>query len=252
MSPSRRARVAGLLTALALLVLAATGCDDDESGVEGDGAPATFVQPARSGSFLGTGPASELVLRGVGGASAIAAEGTGAGAAGAIATAKLFRAAPDLLGPEPWRATIAGAEVGPQRYSLLLSRPRYDPVLGAIRYRVQVEGGLPERPPASFGAATLTLASGLEPATLAGRVTSAEGGEPVAGALVDIGSAGPGLLTAQSEADGSFEVGPLPAGSYEVEASAPGYERDAVEVTLPDGTGAELSLQPQTDRVLSG
>lgn len=251
---SRRGRAgAARLFVLAVAVLAAAGCGDGADGVEEGGEPATFVQVARSGSFLNTGPAIELVLRGVGGASAIAAEGTGGeGAAGAIATAKLFRADPDLLGPEPWRATLAGAEVGPQRYALLLSRPRYDPVLGSIRYRVEIEGGLPERPPASFGAATLTLASGLEPGTLAGSVSSAENGEPLPGALISVGSPGPGLLAAQSGTDGSFEVGPLPAGRYEVEASAPGYEREAVEATVPDTGGPELTLRPVAEQARSG
>lgn len=252
MSRRRRTSAAGLL-ALVAAVLLATGCDDDENGLGEEGGPATFLQVARSGSFLGTGGATELVLRGVGGASVIAAEGTGsAGASGAISTAKLFRAGPELLGSEPWRGILAGAEVGPLHYSLLLSRPRYDPVLGAIRYRARVESGAPERPPASFGAVTLTLASALESGTIGGRVSSAEGDEPVAGALISVDSAGPALLTARSTADGTFEVGPLPAGRYEVEASAPGYERDAIEVTVPDGSAAELSLEPQAEQAQSG
>ncbi len=117
-------------------------------------------------------------------------------------------------------------------------------MLGALRYRVEIEVGGPERPPASFGAATLTLASNLEGATLAGRVERADGGEPLGGALVSAGAGGPGLVSASSAADGRFEIGPMPAGTYEVEASAPGFERQSAELTIPGGGEASLALEP--------
>lgn len=229
------------VTLLAALIAGCGGGDAEQERTEP--APPSFVQAARSGSFIASGADAELVLRGVGGASAIGAQ-SGGRSAGAIATAKLLRATPELLGEEPWPATLAGAEVGPLSYSLLLDRPRYDAVLGAVRYRVEVEGGGPERPPASFGAVTLTLVSNLEGATLAGRVEAADGSGPLEGALVSAGGPGPGLVSTSSAADGRFAIGPMPAGAYEVEASAPGFERQSAELTIPGGGEASLALEP--------
>lgn len=233
-----------MLAAAASAALALGGCGDDGGGEEAEAGPIAFVQAARSGSFLGEGERLELVLRGVGGATAIAPAEEAEGSAGAIATAKLLRLAPRLLGEGRWRATLAGAEVGRQSYELALERPRFDAVLGAVRYRVAVSGGLPERPPASFGAASLTVFSNLDGAPLSGRVSSAEDDRPLAGALVSAGAEGPGLLAARADREGRFRLGPLPAGAYELVASAPGFETTSEAATVPASEEAELVLEP--------
>jgi hypothetical protein len=231
------------LPALALAPVL-VGCGDDGAGTGSTAAavaPPTFIQPARAGSFLGgSGPQQELILRGVGGAAAVGAEGSGGGgAAGAVATSVLVRRAHQLLGPEPFEATLAGAEVLPQRYSLELRNPRYDGVRQELTFDATILGGNPELAPPSFGASTLTIASSLPGHELAGTVTGidpsdpADEGEPLGGALVTASIGGLGLATAETGADGSFSIGPLPAGSYEVEADERGYELDRAERSLP-------------------
>lgn len=250
---SRRLSLVAALLLLGSAALAIAACGADQ-GAEGptQSSPLSLSQSARSGSFLGSGDELELVLRGVGGATSLGAEASGGGgAAGALPTAKLPRLAERLLGPEPYAATLAGAEVGAQRYSLELRDPRYDGVLGAIRYRAAVVAGAPERPPGSFGAATLTLGSSLPAETLGGDVTSSAGGAPLGGALITVELSGSGLITALSGADGSFRAAPLPAGSYRLSAALAGYEPDAADVTLP-GAPASLELEPIEGEVSAG
>lgn len=252
-SPARRLSLvaAFLLFGSAAPVIAACGADQGAEG-SAQGSPLSLSQSARSGSFLGSGEELELVLRGVGGATSLGVEASGGGgAAGALPTAKLPRLAGRLLGPEPYAATLAGAEVGPQRYSLELRDPRYDGVLGAIRYRAEVVGGAPERPPGSFGAATLTLGSSLPAQTLSGEVTNSAGGAPLGGALITVELSGSGLITMLSDADGSFRAAPLPAGSYRLSAALAGYEPAAADTTLP-GAPASLELEPIEGEVAGG
>ena len=241
------------LIAVAALTWTGAGCGGDD-GSGGDDAPVAaepvrLIQTALSGSFLGSGDGElQLVLRGVGGSTAIAAAGPGGAPAGAISTARLLRAGEAVLGPEPLRATLSGAEIDPLGYDLLLSEGSYDARVGAIAYRAEIESGQPELPPGSFGAATLVIESGLEPQTLSGSVAAAtgDGGEepPLEGALVAVEFDGLGIATTRTAADGSFELGPLPAGSYGVEATLDGYERDATELELPTTEPPRLLLTP--------
>lgn len=245
-----RTKLAALALVFALGSLLA-GCG---SGADGDGETAppaafTVVQPARSGSFFpGREGTYELILRGVGGAASIAAEGgEPGGAAGAIATSRLAREPEALLGPGPWAATVAGAEVLPQAFELQLSRPVYDGVRQELSFRADLVSGLPERPPPSFGAATLTIGSNLPSGSLEGAVTSAGSsteaqGTPLGGALVEVRVGGKGLATAITDPGGSFAIGPLPDVEYELVASLPGYERDRLTATIAAETS--LSLVP--------
>jgi hypothetical protein len=188
------------------------------------------------------------------------AEGSGAGgSAGAIATPILVRRAHELLGPEPLQATLSGAEVIPQRYELELSRPRYDGVRQELSFDAVIVDGSPELPPGSFGAATLTIGSSLPGYQLTGTVRAlepgleAQAGDPLDGALVSVSLGGLGLVTARSEADGSFTVGPLPAGSYEVEATKSGYSSARSERSLPPGSDPlDLELKAEEQVAQAG
>jgi len=253
---SRTILAPAIAAALACTAFALAGCGggDDDSAEPAASVPPTFIQTARSGSFFGgNGAKQTLVLRGVGGAAAFGAEGSGAGgSAGAIATAVLVRRAHQLLGPEPLQATLSGAEVIPQRYELELEHPRYDGVRQELSFDARIVDGSPELAPPSFGAATLTIGSSLPGYELTGSVDSLEPGleqqqgEPLADALITVSLDGLGLVTATSDADGNFSVGPLPAGSYEVEASKRGYRLDREERTLPPGSDAlELELKAE-------
>ena len=262
-SRDRTIRAAALAAALACLAALVAGCGADEGASETarSSAPLSFIQTARSGSFLGgNGAKQTLVLRGVGGAAALGAEGSGAGgSAGAIATAVLIRRAHQLLGPQPLQATLSGAEVIPQRYRLELERPRYDGVRQELSFDARIVGGSPELAPPSFGAATLTIGSNLAGYELKGSVRSVQPGleqqqgEPLADALVTVSLDGLGLVTATSDADGNFSVGPLPAGSYVVEASERGYRLDRAARTLPPGSEPlELDLEAEEGSVQAG
>jgi hypothetical protein len=247
-----RGKLAAAIAVTAALLPAAAGCgDEDEDGEDaGSAAPAAFTltQPTRAGSFFGAGPDYELILRGVGGAASIGAEGSApGGSAGAIAASALARDPEALLGPPPWPATLAGAEVLPQAFELELTAPEYDGTRLQLSFDATPTAGLPERPPSSFGAATLTISSTLPSGSLTGTVTSAGSsteptGTPLGGALVEVRLGGRGLATALTEPDGSFEVGPLPDAEYELVASLPAYERDRVPSTI--GTGSDLVLIP--------
>lgn len=243
------------LGAIAVLAVIGAGCGGDSDSDEPAAAaePVRLVQTALSGSFLGGGEGElQLVLRGVGGSTAIAAAGPDGAPAGALSTARLLRAGEAVLGPEPLRATLSGAEIDPLGYSLLLSDASYDPRVGAISYRAEIESGQPELAPGSFGAATLVIESGLEPQTLSGTVVSssaADDGEgddapPLAGALVAVELDGLGIATTRTAEDGSFALGPLPAGGYRVEATLSGYERDAAELEQPAAEPPQLRLTP--------
>jgi hypothetical protein len=244
--------LAAIAALIAVASLAVAGCgSDDEGAASTSDEPVRMIETARSGSFLPDGEDGELrlVMRGVGGTTAIAASSPGEGPAGAISTAKLLREAATLLGPEPLEAELTSAEIEPLGYSLLLSDATYDPRIGAITWRAEVVSGQPELPPGSFGAATLAIESGAEAATLTGTAimpASGEkgGGSPLAGALVSVELDGLGIATARTDEEGRFELGPLPAASYRVEATLAGYVRDDAQVELPGSDPPELELVP--------
>jgi PKD repeat protein len=71
--------------------------------------------------------------------------------------------------------------------------------------------------------------------TVSGRVTSAPGGAPVAGATIDLG--GVGDLTATTDADGRFTLTGVPAGTYrKASAGGAGWDVVARELAVP-GSG---------------
>ncbi len=64
--------------------------------------------------------------------------------------------------------------------------------------------------------------------TVVGRVLDASNNQPVGGALVSIGS----IYTGTSDPRGGFVLSTIPIGEQEVTASAPGYERVSVTISV--------------------
>ena len=64
--------------------------------------------------------------------------------------------------------------------------------------------------------------------TVVGRVLDATDNRPVAGALVSIGS----VYTGTSDPRGGFVLSTIPIGEQEITASAPGYQRASITVTV--------------------
>jgi protocatechuate 3,4-dioxygenase beta subunit len=110
------------------------------------------------------------------------------------------------------------------------------------RYRVRVGAaaeGAQAAPPLR-----LTL---QPPALLAGRVVDAEGGEPLAGALVWLGGEEGSAVV--SAADGRFAVPVAGPAAVEVNAAAPGFERQHLKLEVAEwpraGDGLLLPLTPR-------
>ena len=83
------------------------------------------------------------------------------------------------------------------------------------------------------------------PSRLLGRVITERGSKdaPLAGAVVTVtGAAGAGY-SATAAADGSFEVGGLPAGAYHVTVAAGGYVEQAYDQVLESGEEAKADLR---------
>ena len=91
---------------------------------------------------------------------------------------------------------------------------------------------------------TMTLNPG---GSISGTISDAETGNPIADATVRVTEGGDLLDTATSGADGSYSIPELPAGTYTLEARAPGFlrsTRENVQVTTGQTTTANFSLSP--------
>ena len=80
--------------------------------------------------------------------------------------------------------------------------------------------------------------------TLAGTVTDADSGSPLADASVVIAALDRSTTTG---AEGAYTLGGLPDGTYSAEARAPGYQAGTQEVTITAGqaTTADFALDPE-------
>lgn len=87
----------------------------------------------------------------------------------------------------------------------------------------------------TFGSSTLAAQ-----ASLSGRVTLADNQTPVTGALVRVNGT---TLGATVDAEGRFSIAHIPAGTYTIEASAPGHTLTQRSVALRDGSATELALR---------
>lgn len=88
-------------------------------------------------------------------------------------------------------------------------------------------------------------------AFIGGRVTSVSGG-PVGGAQVVASSSATQRFTTASSPDGTYEIGPVPGGSYRVTVSLPGFEDAERSVNLAANQrmeGIDFALQPQSVRL---
>lgn len=81
--------------------------------------------------------------------------------------------------------------------------------------------------------------------SITGRVLDASNNRPVAGALISVGS----LYTGYSNPDGAFMMSGIPIGRQDVTASAPGYRRNTLTVSVRKGQTADagyLRIVPVT------
>ncbi|MGE0464574.1 MAG: TonB-dependent receptor [Vicinamibacterales bacterium] len=78
-------------------------------------------------------------------------------------------------------------------------------------------------------------------AMLRGRIVDPDG-RPVAGATIVVAGPTASPRSTTSDAAGAFEVTPLPSGRYTVQASAPGLNAPARDVTLGPGSPVEVEL----------
>lgn len=95
---------------------------------------------------------------------------------------------------------------------------------------------------------SIAPSSGLESArlSLGGRVVAAGGSSAgIKGAAVQVM---PGNYTATTGADGAFALPNLGRGTYQVSASAPGYQTATVDVDFSSSKQIVLSLQPGASR----
>lgn len=98
-------------------------------------------------------------------------------------------------------------------------------------------GGDDAAPAADFHAAPVSSATG----TITGTVTDSDSGAPIAGAVVTLKFQGSGAAnpTATTASDGTYTLGPVPAGHYDaLVLAAPGYEptTSPVDVTAAGAT----------------
>ena len=97
---------------------------------------------------------------------------------------------------------------------------------------------------------TTTLAIRLSSSgtgSIIGRVTSAVDGHALAGATVSGGS-----TSTTTDSNGNYSFGSLPAGSYVLTASSPGWLPRSVTVTVTGGSQSNQNIQLSTSGVLEG
>ena len=75
--------------------------------------------------------------------------------------------------------------------------------------------------------------------TLAGTITDAESGAPIAGAQITLDALGVG---ANSLEGGVFEITEIPAGTHDVEIQLIGYQAERRQVTIADGEATQLDV----------
>lgn len=157
-----------------------------------------------------------------------------------------------LLGNRPLpnqSVVVAAAHPGGNSYAVASNSDGYYEIAGVTpgMYQVTVAGFHMLR-----GAYTLTVPPDVEAysfdivlpaASIAGVVTRAEDGAPVAGARVECGA-----LATSSDRNGAFRLTGLQPGAYTVVASRQGYGRADAAVTVSEGeekTGLVLTLSTQ-------
>jgi hypothetical protein len=101
----------------------------------------------------------------------------------------------------------------------------------------------PDAPDAAYRIGLRTNSETAQTGTLQGTVTDASNGNPISGALVDAGTGG----SATTDANGFYQIANLPAGTYDVTASATGYDPSTVTgvvITAGTTTTQDFSLNP--------
>jgi Tol biopolymer transport system component/protocatechuate 3,4-dioxygenase beta subunit len=102
-------------------------------------------------------------------------------------------------------------------YEVTASAPRHSPV---------TKTGIVVRPGEETTGVDFQLPG--EPGTIAGQVVDAQTNQGIAGALVEVISAGTTIASATTDAQGNFVIPNVPVGVYTVQASAPNYKPASV------------------------
>ncbi len=108
----------------------------------------------------------------------------------------------------------------------------YDVTASAPRHTSVTKTGIVVRPGLETTGVDFALPG--EPGTIAGQVVDAQTNQGIAGALVEVISAGTTIASATTDPQGNFTIPEVPVGTYTVQASAPGYKPGSVSgVVVP-------------------
>jgi outer membrane receptor protein involved in Fe transport len=125
-----------------------------------------------------------------------------------------------------------------------------------VSFRTRALGLRTRAPLACLAVAVGVLAAAATAQTdangsLVGQVYDGQTGKPVAGATLMLTTAPPeagaaGETSAVAGADGNFEFGSLPVGSYRIGAAAPGYQESTADAVVRAGEAsrADIALEP--------
>jgi carboxypeptidase family protein len=167
-----------------------------------------------------------------------------AGAAVAIHTQPSFQRIRESPGPEPWSAWLSSEPGGPAavesdadgRFVLRDINPREK-----VDLSVTLEGYLPARAPGVGGPTQEPIRIVLEAAAaVRGRVVDENGEHVASPSITAAGVSTPDRANGRADDEGAFELAKLHAGSWRLEAAAPGYELlESATVELKGGDTKE-------------
>jgi protocatechuate 3,4-dioxygenase beta subunit len=107
-----------------------------------------------------------------------------------------------------------------------LPNATYEVTASAPRHSSVTKTGIVVRPGEETTGVDFQLPG--EPGTIAGQVVDAQTNQGIAGALVEVISAGTTIASATTDAQGNFVIPNVPVGVYTVQASAPNYKPASV------------------------
>ncbi|MGQ9520285.1 MAG: carboxypeptidase regulatory-like domain-containing protein [Candidatus Fervidibacter sp.] len=123
-----------------------------------------------------------------------------------------------------------------------LPNATYDVTASAPRHTSVTRTGVVVRPGEETTGVDFQLPG--EPGTIAGQVVDAQTNQGIAGALVEVISAGTTVASATTDPQGNFTIPNVPIGIYEVKATAPNYKPASVTgVQVQTGATTTVTLR---------